>query len=105
MQIQILPRGADPNSFQTFKKIDADGFRPENGRSSNGWHDSHQTSRLGQVILKTSLMRMNKCRRCTDLVAILFRKGCEAFRYLLYNPETGEILTRTPLSWFKVGLI
>lgn len=26
----------------------------------------------------------------------------EAFKYLLYNPETGEILTRTPLSWAKI---
>lgn len=32
------------------------------------------------------------------------RKGCEAFRYLLYNPDTGEILTRTPLSWLKIIL-
>jgi len=30
------------------------------------------------------------------------RKGMEAFKYLLYNPETGEILTRTPLSWAKI---
>merc|ERR1711874_83297 len=30
------------------------------------------------------------------------RKGMEAFKYLLYNPETGEILTRTPLSWLKI---
>merc|ERR1711970_1005402 len=27
------------------------------------------------------------------------RKGMEAFKYMLYNPDTGEILTRTPLSW------
>jgi len=27
------------------------------------------------------------------------RKGMEAFQYMLYNPDTGEILTRTPLSW------
>merc|ERR1711970_1022084 len=30
------------------------------------------------------------------------RTGMEAFKYLLYNPETGEILTRTPLSWAKI---
>jgi len=30
------------------------------------------------------------------------RTGMEAFKYLLYNPETGEILTRTPLSWLKI---
>eukprot|EP00091_Calanus_sinicus_P000327 TRINITY_DN1025_c0_g1_i6.p1 TRINITY_DN1025_c0_g1~~TRINITY_DN1025_c0_g1_i6.p1 ORF type:complete len:345 (-),score=115.46 TRINITY_DN1025_c0_g1_i6:77-1111(-) len=30
------------------------------------------------------------------------RKGMEAFKYLLYNPETGEVLTRTPLSWLKI---
>jgi sodium/potassium-transporting ATPase subunit beta len=30
------------------------------------------------------------------------RTGLEAFKYLLYNPETGEVLTRTPLSWLKI---
>lgn len=30
------------------------------------------------------------------------RTGFEAFRYMLFNPETGEILTRTPLSWIKI---
>jgi len=30
------------------------------------------------------------------------RKGFEAFQYMLYNPETGEVLTRTPLSWLKI---
>lgn len=30
------------------------------------------------------------------------RKGCEAFKYFLYNPETGEYLSRTPLSWLKI---
>ena len=23
-------------------------------------------------------------------------------RYFLYNPETGEILSRTPISWAKI---
>jgi len=30
------------------------------------------------------------------------RKGMEAFKYFLYNPDTGEILSRTPLSWLKI---
>jgi len=30
------------------------------------------------------------------------RKGCEAFQYFLYNPDTGEVLSRTPLSWLKI---
>jgi len=30
------------------------------------------------------------------------RTGMEAFKFLLYNPDTGEILTRTPLSWLKI---
>lgn len=30
------------------------------------------------------------------------RSGFEAFQYMLYNPDTGEILTRTPLSWLKI---
>jgi len=30
------------------------------------------------------------------------RTGWEAFRYMLWNPDTGEVLTRTPLSWFKI---
>jgi len=30
------------------------------------------------------------------------RTGLEAFKYLLYNPDTGEVLTRTPLSWLKI---
>ena len=30
------------------------------------------------------------------------RTGMEAFKYFLYNPKTGEILSRTPLSWFKI---
>jgi len=30
------------------------------------------------------------------------RSGCEAFKYFLYNPETGEILSRTPISWAKI---
>lgn len=30
------------------------------------------------------------------------RTGFEAFKYMLYNPETGEILTRTPMSWLKI---
>jgi len=30
------------------------------------------------------------------------RTGLEAFKYLLYNPETGQVLTRTPLSWLKI---
>ena len=31
------------------------------------------------------------------------RTGWEAFRYMIYNPDTGEVLTRTPLSWAKVA--
>jgi len=30
------------------------------------------------------------------------RTGWEAFQYMLYNPDTGEVLTRTPLSWLKI---
>jgi len=30
------------------------------------------------------------------------RKGFDAFKYMIYNPETGEILTRTPLSWLLI---
>lgn len=30
------------------------------------------------------------------------RTGFEAFKYMLYNPETGEVLTRTPISWAKI---
>jgi len=30
------------------------------------------------------------------------RTGFEAFKYMLYNPDTGEVLTRTPLSWLKI---
>ena len=30
------------------------------------------------------------------------RTGWEAFQYMLWNPDTGEILTRTPLSWLKI---
>lgn len=30
------------------------------------------------------------------------RTGLEAFKYFLYNPKTGEVLSRTPLSWFKI---
>jgi len=30
------------------------------------------------------------------------RTGFEAFKYMLWNPETGEILTRTPMSWAKI---
>ncbi len=24
------------------------------------------------------------------------------FRYMIFNPETGEIFTRTPMSWLKI---
>jgi len=30
------------------------------------------------------------------------RTGLEAFKYMLYNPDTGEVLTRTPLSWLLI---
>jgi len=30
------------------------------------------------------------------------RTGLEAFKWFLYNPKTGAILSRTPLSWFKI---
>jgi len=30
------------------------------------------------------------------------RSGMEAFKYMLWNPDTGEVLTRTPLSWVKI---
>lgn len=30
------------------------------------------------------------------------RTGFEAFRYMIYNPDTGEVLTRTPLSWLLI---
>jgi len=30
------------------------------------------------------------------------RTGMEAFLYFLFNPKTGEILSRTPLSWIKI---
>jgi len=30
------------------------------------------------------------------------RTGWEAFRYMIWNPDTGEVLTRTPLSWAKI---
>jgi len=30
------------------------------------------------------------------------RSGFEAFKYMLYNPDTGEVLTRTPISWAKI---
>lgn len=32
------------------------------------------------------------------------RSGCEAFKYFLYNPDTGAILSRTPMSWAKIIL-
>jgi len=32
------------------------------------------------------------------------RTGMEAFRYMIYNPDTGEFLTRTPMSWVKIIL-
>jgi len=30
------------------------------------------------------------------------RTGFEAFKYMIWNPDTGEILTRTPISWLKI---
>jgi len=30
------------------------------------------------------------------------RTGWEAFRYMLFDPDNGTILTRTPLSWLKI---
>jgi len=30
------------------------------------------------------------------------RTGFEAFKYMIWNPDTGEVLTRTPISWFKI---
>lgn len=30
------------------------------------------------------------------------RSGWEAFRYMLFDPQNGTILTRTPLSWLKI---
>lgn len=30
------------------------------------------------------------------------RTGWEAFKYMLYDHEKGEVLTRTPLSWLKI---
>jgi len=30
------------------------------------------------------------------------RTGWEAFKYMIYNPDTGAVLTRTPLSWAKI---
>ena len=30
------------------------------------------------------------------------RKGLEAIRYFLHNPDTGEFFTRTPKSWFLI---
>lgn len=32
------------------------------------------------------------------------RHGLEAIRYLLHNPDTGEILTRTPMSWLLITI-
>jgi len=30
------------------------------------------------------------------------RSGWETFKYMLYDPSTGAILTRTPMSWIKI---
>jgi len=30
------------------------------------------------------------------------RTGWEAFKYMLYDPDNGTVLTRTPLSWLKI---
>ena len=30
------------------------------------------------------------------------RHGWEAIRYFFHNPDTGEIMTRTPLSWLLI---
>lgn len=30
------------------------------------------------------------------------KTGLDAFKDVIYNPQTGEILTRTPLSWLKI---
>jgi len=30
------------------------------------------------------------------------RTGLEAFKYFVYNPDTGEVLSRTPISWLKI---
>jgi len=32
------------------------------------------------------------------------RTGWESFKYMLYDPNTGAILTRTPLSWLKITI-
>jgi sodium/potassium-transporting ATPase subunit beta len=30
------------------------------------------------------------------------RSGWESFKYMLYDPDTGKVLTRTPMSWIKI---
>lgn len=30
------------------------------------------------------------------------RSGWESFKYMLYDPDTGKVLTRTPMSWLKI---
>ena len=32
----------------------------------------------------------------------MYRSGWENFKYMLYDPSTGAILTRTPMSWIKI---
>lgn len=32
------------------------------------------------------------------------RSGWESFKYMLYDPDEGKILTRTPMSWLKITL-
>ena len=30
------------------------------------------------------------------------RHGWEAIKYFFYNPDTGEVITRTPMSWLLI---
>ena len=32
------------------------------------------------------------------------RHGMEAVRYFFHNPDTGEIMTRTPMSWLLITI-
>ena len=84
--------------FQLFSQ----GYNMDNDIISWSFHSPVGGKGMGCIIILASwefhFFRENINIWCNILVVIYLLFS----RYMLYDPDTGKVLTRTPMSWFKI---
>ena len=95
------PRRLNPSLIYGFQLF-SQGYNMDNDIISWSFHSPVGGKGMGCIIILASwelhFTRENINIWCNILVVIYLLFS----RYMLYDPDTGKVLTRTPMSWFKI---